>query len=240
MAKQRTFVLLHGAFHGGWCWVRVAETLRNEGHRVTTPTQTGLGERRHLMSPDITLETFVLDVVNHIEAEDLSDVVLVGHSFGGMPITGTADRIPDRLRHLVYLDARILESGQTPLDVSLPAIREERIRTAEAFSGGLCVPPPPAVSFGVPAGDDADWIDRHLTPHPMGTFTSTLQLDNPIGNGRPCTYIACTVPLSEQLANSREWARARSDWGWREIATGHDAMVTAPRALADMLVDIAS
>jgi pimeloyl-ACP methyl ester carboxylesterase len=240
MADRRTFVLLHGAFHGGWCWVRVAELLRVAGHRVTTPTQTGLGERKHLMSKDITLSTFVLDLVNDIEAEDLSDVVLVGHSFGGMAITGAADRIPERLRHVVYFDARILEPGQTPMDVSLPSIREERIRTAEAFSGGLCVPPPPAVSFGVPAGEDADWVDRHLTPHPMGTFTSTLQLNNPIGNRLPCTYVACTKPLSEQLASSRAWARARPDWGWREIATGHDAMVSAPRELADMLVEVAA
>ncbi len=239
MTGQRSFVLLHGAFHGGWCWVRVADILRRGGHRVTTPTQTGLGERRHLMSKHITLETFVLDLVNHIEAEDLSDVVLVGHSFGGMPITGAADRIPERLRHLVYFDARILQPGQTPLDVSIPRVREERLRTAQEYSGGLCLPPPPAVSFGVPEGEDADWVDRHLTPHPMGTFTSTLALNHPIGNGLPCTYIACTEPLSEQLASSRDWARARSDWGWREIATGHDAMVSAPGALAEMLVEIA-
>ena len=239
MPDQRTFVLLHGAFHGGWCWVRVADILRAAGHRVTTPTQTGLGERKHLMSKDITLETFVLDLVNHIESEDLSDVVLVGHSFGGMAITGAADRIPQRLRHLVYLDARVLEPGQTPLDVSIPKVREERIRTAQEFSGGLCVPPPKAESFGVPAGPDADWVDQHLTPHPMGTFTSTLALAHAIGNGLPCTYIACTEPLSEQLASSRVWARARPDWGWREIATGHDAMVSAPQELAGMLIEIA-
>lgn len=217
----------------------VADILRAAGHRVTTPTQTGLGERKHLMSREITLETFVLDLVNHIESEDLSDVVLVGHSFGGMPITGAADRIPGRLRHLVYFDARILHPGETPLDVSIPSVREQRIRTAEAFSGGLSVPPPPAVSFGVPEGPDAAWVDSRLTPHPMGTFTSTLPLSNPIGNGVPCTYIACTEPLSEQLASSREWARGRSGWGWREIATGHDAMVSAPAELAAMLIDIA-
>jgi len=236
---QRTFVLLHGAFHGGWCWIRVADILRGAGHRVTAPTQTGLGERKHLMSKDITLETFTLDVVNHIEFADLSDVVLVGHSFGGMAITGAADRIPGRLRHLIYFDARILEPGQTPLDVSIPSVREERIRTAESFSGGLCIPPPSAVSFGVPAGADADWVDKYLTPHPMGTMTSTLPLKHPIGNGVPCTYMACTEPLSEQLASSRAWVRARPEWGWREIATGHDAMVSAPRALANMLMEIA-
>jgi pimeloyl-ACP methyl ester carboxylesterase len=217
----------------------VADIPRNAGHRVTTPTQTGLGERKHLMSKDITLEIFVLDLVNHIEAEDLPDVVLVGHSFGGMAITGTADCIPGALRHLVYLDARILEPGQTPLDVSIPKVREERLRTAREFSGGLCVPPPPAVSFGVPASADADWVDGHLAPHPIGTLTSTPALTNPIGNGLPCTYNACTEPLSEQLAISRARARSRPDWGWPEIATGHDAMVSAHGELARMLMEIA-
>lgn len=176
------------------------------------------------MSRDIVLETCVADRTNHLEFEDL---------------TGAADRVPGRLRHLVYLDARILEPGMTPLDVSSPPAREERIRTAQEFSGGLCVRPPPAVSFGVPPGEDAEWVDKHLTPHPMGTFTSKLKLDHPIGNGLPCTYIARTEPLSEQLASSREWARDRPGWGWGDIATGHDAMISAPRELAGMLMEIA-
>lgn len=240
MDRHHTFVLLHGAFHGGWCWGRVADILRSGGHRVTTPTQTGLGERKHLMSRDITLDTFVLDLVNHIESEDLADIVLVGHSFGGMPITGAADRIPERIRRLVYFDARILRPGLTPLDASPTEVREERFRQAMAFSDGLCVPPPPATSFGMPAGPDADWVDKHLTPHPMGAFTSKLNLLHPIGNGLSCTYIVCTEPLSPVLADSRTWVQARGDWGWREIATGHDAMVTAPQELAAMLLEIAT
>ena len=239
MTERRTFVLLHGAFHGGWCWVRVADILRAAGHRVTTPTQTGLGERKHLMSKDISLDTFVQDVVNHIEIEDLTDVVLVGHSFGGMPITGAADHIPERLRHLVYFDARVLLPGQTANDAAPTETRDQRLRSAEAFSGGLCVPPPPAVSFGIPEGADAAWVERHLTPHPMGTFTSRLDLRHPIGNGVPRTYIACTEPLSAGLASTRDWVRTRDDWGWREIATGHDAMVTAPAEWAAMLMEIA-
>src|SRR6202163_696893 len=101
----QTFVLVHGAWHGGWCWSRVADRLRAAGHQVFTPTQTGLGERRHLLSQDITLDTFIKDIVNVIEAEELSNVILVGHSFGGWAITGRANAMPDKVRHLVYLDS---------------------------------------------------------------------------------------------------------------------------------------
>src|SRR5689334_9251064 len=116
----KTYVLVHGAWHGGWCWRDVAQALRQVGHRVSTPTQTGLGERNHLLSKDITLDTFALDIVNHIEADELNDVILVGHSFAGTSISGVADRIPGRIRHLVYLDSVILENGQSPFSV-LPA-----------------------------------------------------------------------------------------------------------------------
>src|SRR5215831_18303016 len=100
-STRKTYVLVHGAWHGGWCWKEVAEGLRGMGHRVSTPTQTGLGERKHLLSKDITLDTFAVDIVNHIEAEELNDVILVGHSFGGTSITSTTDKIPNRIRHLV-------------------------------------------------------------------------------------------------------------------------------------------
>src|SRR5262245_27195504 len=105
--EAKTYVLVHGAWHGGWCWQAVARLLRAQGHQVTTPTQTGLGERRHLLRRGITLDVFVADIVNHIESEELKDVILVGHSFGGVSISGVADRIADRIRHLVYLDAVI-------------------------------------------------------------------------------------------------------------------------------------
>src|SRR3954452_9415811 len=118
--RGKTYVLVHGAWGGGWQWAPVAERLRAQGHRVFTPTQTGLGERKHLLSRDITIDTFVEDIVNMLEAEDLRDVVLVGHSFGGISITGAADRVPDRIRHLVYLDALIVQGGQSVFD-GMPA-----------------------------------------------------------------------------------------------------------------------
>ena len=233
-----TFVLVHGAFHGGWCWSRVARHLRADGHTVFTPTQTGLGERQHLLSRGITLDVFIEDICTVLQAEELEDVVLVGHSFGGISITGVADRMPERVRHLVYLDSRILQAGQSMLDVD-PERSGAWKRMAEE-GGGLGIPPPPASYFDCPDPTDVAWIARHLTPHPLGTFTGPLNLANAaIGNGRPCTYIACTAPAYSSLELCRAWAKGRPGWGWAEIATGHDAMVSAPAELAALLVQLA-
>lgn len=229
-----TFVLVHGAWHGGWCWSRVAEPLRGRGHEVTTPTQTGLGERRHLMSREITLQTFVGDVVNHILFEDLRDIVLVGHSFGGNAISGAAERVPERIAELVYLDALVMPGGGTPFDSLPPERVAERVRIAEESSGGLSMPPPPAAAFGVPDGPDAAWLEARLTPHPLSTYQSRLPIEGRPGNGLPARYIACTDPIYQPLEPVRTWIR-RTGWSIEEIATGHDAMVTAPAALVDML-----
>jgi pimeloyl-ACP methyl ester carboxylesterase len=237
--EPRRFVLLHGAFHGAWCWREVATMLRQRGHRVTTPTQTGLGERRHLLGPDITIETFIQDLVEHIRYEELSDAVLVGHSFGGIAITGAADRVPARIRQLIYLDSRIVQNGQSAFDTSLPALVAERRRQAAA-TGGLSLPAPSPESFGVPPGPLAQRVARLLTPHPFATMTNRLRLAHPLGNGLPCTYIACTAPSYPSLAQCRDWARAQPGWGYRELATGHDAMITAPAATAALLEELAA
>lgn len=235
----KTYVLLHGAWHGGWCWRDVADGLRALGHRVTTPTQTGLGERAHLLSAQITLETFVTDLVQHIEAEELEDVILVGHSFGGLGITGAADRIPQRIRHLVYLDAMVLEGGQSAWGRMPPEIVAERRRALQEHGAGIAAPVPSVAAFGVPESHPrAEWVRRRLTPHPAGTYQTPLRLDHPVGNRLPCTYIACTDPWYAALAWAREWVKARGDWTWQEIATGHDAMVTAPQELTRMLAAI--
>jgi pimeloyl-ACP methyl ester carboxylesterase len=233
-----SFVLLHGAFHGGWCWARVAPILRAQGHAVFTPTQTGLGERAHLLSRQITLDTFVQDLLGVLESEELEDAVLVGHSFGGIAITGAADRVPRRIRSLVYLDSAIPRDGCSSLDLSTPEIAAERRRLGTA-SGGLSVAPPDPAVFGVPPGPDSDWVRRRLTPHPFGAFDSTLTLANAPGNGLPCTYVFCTDPVYESLARHRDYARAQPGWLWRELAAGHDAMVTHPAATAALLMELA-
>jgi pimeloyl-ACP methyl ester carboxylesterase len=234
----KSYVLVHGAWHGGWCWVHVADALRRMGHRVTTPTQTGCGERQHLLSKDITLDTFVIDLVNHIEAEELADVVLVGHSFGGISITGVADRIPDKLRHLVYVDSLILPSGKSLLDMFPPEIAAQR-RKVIAEQGGVAVAPFAVTAFGIPQDHPMyGWVQRRLTPQPAGTYDSSLRLSNAVGNGKPCTYISCTTPPMASVEPSRQWAKQQSGWAFRELATGHDAMVTAPVELTGLLAEI--
>ena len=235
MATQpKTFVLLHGAWHGGWCWERVAGRLRTRGHRVTTPTQTGLGERAHLMSPDIDIEVFSADLINHLLWEDLKDVVLVGHSFGGNAISGAAEEIPGRIARLVYLDAMVPANDRAPFDDFPAKIAAQRIRQAEKSSGGLSIPPPPAAAFGVTDPADAAWLEARLTPHPLGTYTSAQNFRGEPGNGLPAEYILCNDPAYGPLEGTDTRARALG-WPLREIATGHDAMVTAPDALADLL-----
>jgi pimeloyl-ACP methyl ester carboxylesterase len=231
---RKTFVLVHGAWHGGWCWEHVAALLRSRGHAVLTPTQTGLGERSHLLSTSITLDTFVADVANVLTWEDLSDVVLVGHSFAGSTISGVADRMRERVRELIYVDAAVLENGQTPFSKLPKDVVEARTKAAQQSSGGLSLPVPPASAFGVTDANQAAWLEARLTPHPFSTFVSPLNLAYKAGNGLPATYIVCTEPLYAPLQASRDWVQRRG-WTMREIRSGHDAMVTAPEALADML-----
>ncbi len=236
----KTYVLVHGAWHGGWCWRPVADALRARGHRVFTPTQTGLGERRHLLSRDTTLDVFVDDVANLVEAEELRGAILVGHSFGGNAISGVADRMPEAVRHLVYLDSLILEPGQSPFGILPAEVVAARRKLVAEQGGGVAIPPPPVSAFGVPEDHPgAEWVRRRLTPHPAGTYESPLRLKNPVGNGRPCTYIACTAPVYGPLEASRRWVKGQNGgWRWQEIATGHDAMVTAPAELSRMLLAI--
>lgn len=226
----KTFVLLHGAWHGGWCWQFVAEALRTRGHRVTTPTQTGLGERRHLISADLTLETFIQDLVNHILAEDLTSITLVGHSFGGNAVSGAAERIPERLRDLVYLDCTVLAGGERAADIIDPKKFGDRI----AASDGVGIPPPGPEAFGVLDAAKAAWLQQRLTPHPLGTMTSKLPIHGLPGNGLPARYIACTRPVYHPPERVFDWAD-RCGWPIEEIETGHDAMVTAPEALVELL-----
>lgn len=235
----RTYVLVHGAFHGGWCWRHVAQALTVAGHRVFAPTQTGLGQSRHLLSRAITLDTFVLDIAGVIEAEELEDVILVGHSLGGPVISGVADRMAGRIRRLVFLDAVLVENGQTPFSVFPPEIAEGRRRLAADQGLGLAVPPPAVTALGVPEDHPrAAWLRRRLTPHPIGVYESALVLRSAIGAGLPCTYIACTTPEYPVLDSSRRLARSLPGWTWLEMATGHEPMVTEPETLARMLLAI--
>jgi pimeloyl-ACP methyl ester carboxylesterase len=232
----QTFVLVHGAWHGGWCWVRVADRLRALGHRAFTPTQTGVGERKHLLSKDITLDTFTKDIVNLVEAEELSNVVLAGHSFGGLAISGVADQLPDRVRRLVYLDSLIVEGGKSPFDVLPPDVVAARRKAAQESSGGISLPVPPPSAFGVTDAKDGEWLKRRMTPHPLGTYESKLDIKGPVGNNLPRTYVACTNPIYPALEGVRQWVKAQQGWHWQELASGHDAMVIEPEKLTQLLL----
>lgn len=204
---------------------------------MTAPTQTGLGERAHLLNADITIQTFVEDIVRHLDCENLKDVILVGHSFGGIPVTGAADIIPERIAKLVYLDAIMLQSGETWFDLLPPDLAADRKALGEKTSGGLSLPPAPPESFGVTRPEDVAFLQPRLTPHPFRTFTTALALKHPIGNGLPAHYIQCTDPPYPPAKVALERA-LRHGWPVSQIPTGHDAMVTEPEALADLLEEI--
>jgi pimeloyl-ACP methyl ester carboxylesterase len=235
-----TFVLVHGGWHGGWCWREVAAALRRAGHEVFTPTLTGLGERVHLLHPGIDLDLHIQDVVNVIEYEDLDGVVLVGHSYGGMVISGVAERMPTRIAHLVFLDAFVPTDGQTLFDLTLPERRSGLLERTRDEGDGWRVPPLSPQAFGIEEGDQATWLAAKLDPHPIGTMQQQMRLSDPAAAALPRTFIHCTSgPLAAGFARFADRYRDAPGWQVRELATGHDAMLTAPEALARMLMDVA-
>jgi pimeloyl-ACP methyl ester carboxylesterase len=238
-AKPSTYVLVHGAWHGGWCWDAVARILRSHGPRVFTPTLSGLGERAHLLSPEIDLQVFVQDVVDVFERHDLSEVILVGHSFGGTTLIGAADRVPQRIRQLVFLDAVVLSAGETAFSRLAPEIVAARTKLAMETSNGLTIPVPPASAFGVFEADQVALLERHCTPHPLKTFDDPMVLKGPPGGALPKVYIQCVDPVYGPLQSSRDFVKTQKDWTWDEIASGHDAMISAPDALAEKLLAFA-
>lgn len=232
-----TFLLVHGAWHGAWCWKKLTPLLEAAGHRVLTITQTGLAERSHLMSKHITLDIFIQDVINLIRWEELQDLILVGHSFGGNAISGVADRLPGSVRHLVYLDALVLKNGQSPFSVVPREVADQRRKLALDSSGGVSIPVPDPSAFGVTDPADRQWIQSKLTPHPLSVYEDTLKLSAAPGNGLPATYIAVT-PYYGPTTSSRDYAKTRKDWNYVEIDAGHDAMVTSPDSLAKILLSL--
>src|SRR5258707_7224812 len=223
--SPKTFVLAHGSWHGGWCWKRVADRLRAKGHAVYTPSYTGMGDRVHLLNREITIDTFVEDIEQVIQSEELTEVVLVGHSFGGVPISGVADRIPNRIARLVYLDAVVIESGRSAFSYYPAADVEARIKAAEKATNGLAVPVPeplPAVwGLGKHGDPDYDWVRRRLTPHPLAAYTTALTLRASVGNNLPRTYVHCTQPSHPILEDSRRLVRSSSDWQGAYLAAPH-------------------
>lgn len=234
-SNEPPFVLVHGANHGGWCWARLAPLLRASGHDVFTPTLTGFGERAHLLGPNVGPESAVDDIVAVLENEELTDTVLVGHSFGALVIVGVADRVPDRISRLVMVDGVVVEPGRAGFEGLPPEAGIARRAAAQRHDGGLSYPPPPAAGFGLTDPDDLAWVERRLTPHPLRTYAEPFELRGPLGNGLPVTYISCTDPPFAPVAVGHPIVR-REGWNWVELATGHDAMISAPDLLAAELL----
>ena len=228
-----TFVLVHGAWHGGWCYKRVARLLRGAGHEVYTPTLTGLGERAHLMSRTIDLGTHVQDIVGVIRYEELSDVVLCGHSYGGMVITGVAEQIGTKISSLVYLDAFVPENGKSVFDY-LPAEMSQQMRTdAEQNGEGYKVTPIPAARFAVNA-NDAAWIDAMCVKHPLATFEQGLTY-----SGRRAPKRVYILAADYELSPFQQFGtRLKDDRSWQfvSIACGHEVMLDRPQELAAALI----
>ena len=195
----------------------------------------------HLLSRSITIDTFVEDLVQVIQTEELNDVILVGHSFGGIPITGVADRIPERLAHLVYFDAIVLQSGQNAFSVYPQADADARIAAASKATDGLAVPIPDPIpaAWGFKEGSaDHAWVKRRLTAHPLASYTTPLTLKHPIGNGRPRTYIHCTQPELGVLEASRKLVKSQPGWNWVDLAAPHEAHITHPDQLSALLLGL--
>jgi len=229
------FVLVHGAWHGAWCWRRLLPGLWAAGHRAFAVDLTGLGARRHLYRRDIGLGEHVADVAAVLESEELQQAVLVGHSYGGLVITGVADRCPDRLSALAYVDAVVPRNGERWSSTHSPQTQAQR-RAQIAADGGLA-PPDPSV-FGL-SGADRDWVLRRQTMQPGGCYDDALFFDEARWSRLRRHFIDCIDPALPTIATSRE--RVRSDAGWQveTLATGHDPMISAPEALSTLLLKIA-
>jgi pimeloyl-ACP methyl ester carboxylesterase len=231
-----TFLVCHGAWSAGWAWKKMHPLMQGAGHRLVTPSYTGLGERAHLAGPSIDLETHIQDVLNVIKYEDLRDIVLVGHSYGGMVATGVADRAPDVVSQLTYIDAFVPDDGQSLLDLNEPA--RERMRELAKAGDGYRVPPNPTPPDTPPA--DLDWLAARRVDMPIKCFETKLRLQG--GSvSLPRSYIYATR-ITPADTFGRFAKRAQSEPGWRyfEIDASHSPNVTAPEALMALLEKIAA
>lgn len=230
-----TFVLVHGGWDGGWHWRPIARMLQAAGHEALPVTLTGLGDRSHLATPQITLATHISDVVNVLRFEGLENVILTGHSYGGTVITGVAEREPGRLAHLVYIDAFIPRDGQSMSDILGPDMRAEFEERARQHGGGWLVP------YDPPDG----WDTHRRTAIPIGILYDHVSVRDPEAAKIPRTYIACTEiaaelgALADGLLDAASRARSDPAWRYHELPTGHSPMETMPEALADLLLQVA-
>jgi pimeloyl-ACP methyl ester carboxylesterase len=233
-----TFLVAHGAWSAGWAWKKMRPQMRARGHEIFTPTYTGMGERAHLAHKDIDLETHIADVLGVLNVEDLRNVILVGHSYGGMVATGVADRASERIAQLVYLDAFAPRDGQSLLELQTDEARK-RVREATAKEGdGWRIPPNPAPPDT--SHEDLAWVNAHRVPQPIKTFEQKIRLTGAVDK-LPRTYIYCKISRpGDVFRQFRDRASTEKGWKCIDIDASHSPNVTAPEALAAILDGIAS
>jgi pimeloyl-ACP methyl ester carboxylesterase len=233
-------ILVHGAYHGGWCWRDVVPLLCAAGHRVLAPTLTGLGDRAHLAHAGIGLADHIDDVAGLILRQDLRNVVLVGHSYAGMVVEGVCDRLRDRIGHAVFFDGALPLDGHSAFPALDAAALEQRFGP---YLDGYLVPPPRDLTrLGIPAHEVAltEFVRRHLTPHPAKAWSDRLRLRNGGSQGLRRSYIYCTGKPPDQKPNARvAVVREDPEWGYHELPCGHDAMLADPVATAALLLRLA-
>lgn len=232
------FVLIHGGWHGGWCWRRVAKNLRDLGHEVFTPTLTGMGERQHLWTPEVGLATHTQDVLNLIRFEQLSQVILVGHSYGGTIMTLVADQLAAHINALVYVDAVIPEQG-VPGWAGFPDQRKADMLAGASALGGHRVPPPDPSLWGVAEAEDLAWLRACCTPHPLKTMHDLPQLGQAWRTVPTKHYILAGAQMNPRFCAHYKAAQSQSDWTTEVIDGGHDLMVTHPTELSMALERVA-
>jgi pimeloyl-ACP methyl ester carboxylesterase len=231
-----TFVLVHGAWHGGWCWRRVSDLLEKQGHKVFTPTLTGLGERRHLMRTGINVSTHVTDVVNLIKWERLSGIVLCGHSYGGMVISGIAEQAADKIASIVFLDAFVPDNGDSMENLTSQVVRDGLKAATER--GDIGVPPRSAAQFMVNDKDQA-WVDAMCVPQPIGTMTEMLKLSGARETIGKKSYIRAGAYPNPGFDKAMTRVQADKSWCVYSVPCGHDVMVDLPERLAEILLEVA-
>jgi pimeloyl-ACP methyl ester carboxylesterase len=229
----KTYVLVHGAWHGGWCWRRVSDLLEGHGHKVFAPTLTGLGERSHLISRDVNASTHIQDIVNVLSWENLSDVVLVGHSYGGVVISGVAESSADKISSIVFLDAFMPSDGESLVERA--SATTKGVISAAIEHNDVSIKSPPASAFGVEESDRA-WVDSKITPQPIATFTEKASYTGARNRIARKTYMRAKAYSSPTFDANLDRAKADNSWNTYEFDCGHDVMIIQPEHLTEQLL----
>ncbi len=230
-ASPPPFVLIHGSWHGGWCWERLAPLLEERGHRVLAPTLIGLGALAHLARPETGLAVHADQVAALLRDEDVHDAVLVGHSYGGMILTASTEQEPDRIASLVYLDALIPAHGQSAFDL-MPGVEDGFQAGADAVGDGWLVPPMDAAEFGIADPVDAAWVNERLTPMPIRTHREKVAAPRDLARSKKRAFIFCERSFFGGFA---EHAAADGFDVVTSVDAGHDVQLTHPAELRGIL-----